>query len=470
MNSIEKSIALAWIVLGASGCSSDSSRKSPSSPQPESTSEVTVHVDASTSFQTIRGWEVVDFALDPSPAFERFINPLLERVVNEVGINSIRLEVWSGAEHAYDNWTRWQNGEISYEQWRAVRQATVNDNSDANSIKWSGFHFSRLDDKVVRLVEPLRRLLEDNGETLYTTLTYVAFTKTIEGGTYDHDDPAEYAEFILATFQHLDETFGFVPDALEILLEPDNVPEWTEDVMGAAIVAVADRLAANGYQPEVIAPSTTKMATAPEFIRRWAETDGILQRVHTLSYHRYRGFSERDLEEVVQTAAAHGLETAMLEWWDRDNGYKILHNDLAVGMNSVWHQGAMGGTPDSKMSLYRIDDSDPLRPVITINDPTRFTRQYFKFVRSGARRIAASSQDGSLHPLGFVNTNGGYIVVVKADKGAEFTVGGVPPGTYGATYATSSEWDVRQPDQTIVAGQPLRVSIPAEGVITIFPK
>jgi hypothetical protein len=198
------------------------------------------------------------------------------------------------------------------------------------------------------------------------------------------------------------------------------------------------------------------------------ETGGIADRLQTLSYHRYRGFSERDLTELASVASAEGLQTAMLEWWSAKNGYVTLHEDLKVGMNSAWEHGSLAGA--EPMDLYRIDVNDPAQPQITLGERARYTRQYFQYVRRGARRIGAASKNDSLDPLAFVNTDGRYAVVVKADGAEEFTVSGLPSGTYGATYATEAEWGVSLPDQTIAAGELLSVSIPDTGVLTIFAK
>ena len=462
-------VALAGLLLLSSGCSGDSPEVVvPPTPQPDPADPATVQLFPGTTFQTIGGWEAVTYAMNESPAFDEFIEPLLELVVEEVGINRIRLPVRSGSEHDSDAWSRYQNGEIPYEAWRASRYATVNDNDDPHVLDPAGFHFSELDDAVVRFVLPLKRLLEARGERLYVGFLYVAFTKQISGGAYHHDDPQEYAEFILAAFRHLDETFGLVPDGLDILLEPDNVPQWDQDLMGEAIVAVTDRLAAAGYFPDVIAPSTTQVGRATDWVRRWVDVGGIIDRVHTLSYHRYGRFSDNDLEELANLALANGLEPAMLEWWSAKNSYEMLHKDLKVGMNSSWQHGVLAGP--GPMALFRIDDSDPSQPSITLGERARYSRQYFKYIRSGAERIGSTSLSDSLDPLAFVNADGSYVVVVKADGGEAFTVSGLPAGNYGVTYATEDEWGAGLPDQAIASGELLSASIPSSGVVTIFGK
>ncbi len=63
--------------------------------------------------------------------------------------------------------------------------------------------------------------------------------------------PAEYAEFMLAVFQHLRDKYGIVPDAIEMILEPDNGTSWTPSALGQAMVAAADRLGAGGVPSRV---------------------------------------------------------------------------------------------------------------------------------------------------------------------------------------------------------------------------
>jgi len=160
----------------------------------------------------------------------------------------------------------------------------------------------------------------------------------------------------------------------------------------------------------------------------------------------------------------------MLEWWSNGNGYRTLHEDLKIGNNSAWQQGVLAGALNSKMALYKIDDSDPDHPHIFLNEKTKFTRQYYRFVRPGAVRIKSVSQDNAFDSLAFINDNGGYVVVVKCDSGGDFSIGGLVVGTYGIKYTTASQFDVDLPDQTIHFGQPIVTGIPEVGVLTVYTK
>jgi hypothetical protein len=141
-----------------------------------------------------------------------------------------------------------------------------------------------------------------------------------------------------------------------------------------------------------------------------------------------------------------------------------------VGNNSAWQQGALAGALGSEMALYTIDDSDPANPRILLGDATKFTRQYYRFIRPGAVRIESVSQESVFDPLAFINMNGGYVVVVKCDAGGDFSIGGLAAGTYGIKYTTASRYNVDLPDQIIGAGQAVLTGIPATGVLTVYGK
>lgn len=428
----------------------------------------TITVDPGTTYQTISGWEAVAFALDPgNPAFPNFRDTLFDLAVNDLGINRVRLEIRSGVENNNDNWSDYQAGNIEYQTWRSRRYATVNDNADPHTIDWAGFHFSEMDDAIERIVNPLRAVCQVSGEPLVVNINYVAFTAQITDGHYLHDDAAEYAEFVLATYLHCRNKYGWVPDYWEVILEPDNVSQWSGGLIGEAIVAAAQRLRDNGFEPAFIAPSNTNMSNAIGYFDEMIAVPGVLPVLRELSYHRYGGVSVENLRTIATRAGQYGVGTSMLEWWSGGNGYATLHEDLKIGNNTAWQQGVIGGGLNSNMALYEIDDSDPAHPQVLLADKTRFLRQYYKFVRPGAIRIEAVSREDPLDPLAFINKDGGYVVVVKCEAAGDFTIGGLAGGTYGIKYTTAGEYDVDLPDQTIGFGKPVVASIPAAGVLTV---
>ncbi len=426
-----------------------------------------ITLDAATRYQTVTGWEATAWANQDSPAFPNFIDTLADQAANDLGINRVRLELRSGSENSVDYWTQYHTGVIDYPTWRSVRYATVNDNADPNTLNPAGYFFSELDDTVTRVVTPLKQKVEARGEKFYVNLNYVAFTGQIGSGLqYIHDDPQEYAEFVLAAFRHLQSRFGWVPDYYEIILEPDNVSQWSGSLIGQAVMACANRLQAEGFHPRFIVPSTTNMGNAVTYFDQMVQVAGFssyLPWLAEISYHRYGGVSTANLQAIASRGMQYQLNTAMLEWWNDPNPYLTLRQDLELGRNSAWQEGTLVG-------LYSVDESNPNSPVVQLSDHAKFTRQYYKFIRSGAVRIAAASTDGNFSPLAFINSNGGYAVVVQAAAAGGFTLADLPPATYGVKYTTASQYDVDLADQALAEGAELAASIPGAGVITVYDK
>ncbi|MGH9175650.1 MAG: hypothetical protein ACRD1H_14890, partial [Vicinamibacterales bacterium] len=226
-----------------------------------------IALNPSAVYQTMRGWEAIAEAGRHNPRFGIYAPIVFDQVV-AAGIDRVRLEVRAGSENTTDSYGEWaaagypESG-AAYTRWRATRYETINDNADPNVIDASGFKWSEIDDTIETTVNPLRQRLAARGESLYVNLTYVAFTAQIASGLYIHDQRAEYAEFMLALFEHLQAKYGWVPNAIEVMLEPDNVPQWRSGTLiGQTVVETGRRLAAAGFTPDFIAPSTTNMANA----------------------------------------------------------------------------------------------------------------------------------------------------------------------------------------------------------------
>ncbi len=393
----------------------------PAPPPPASQVTATITADTSTRFQVMTGWEAVTQAGQDEAGFAGWQQQLLDLAANDLGLNRVRLEIRAGVEHPVDHDAAYFAGTITESEWRPTRYVVVNDNADPNVINPAGFHFTALNRSVTTVVLPLRQRLEARGERLYVNLNYVAFNPST--GT-THLDPAEYAEFLLAAFQHMQRTFGFVPDAVEVILEPDNKTPWRGTLIGQAVVAAGNRLAAAGFAPEFIAPSTMSMANAVPYLDQMAAVPGALTYLREVSYHRYAGVSDANLAAIRTRASQLGLRTAMLEHIGSD--VEDLFRDLTIANISAWQQFTLAyPTPDNGAQYYTITGG---RPVMGAR--TGPLRQYFHYVRRGAHRIAATSDNADVRPVGFTNPGGGPVVVVHA-KGAEtLAVRGLRPGRY----------------------------------------
>ena len=432
-------------------------------PPPPPPGSADVRVDAAVVHQTMTGWEATAQAGQDDPGFAGWRNQLLDLAVSDLGINRLRLEVRAGTENTRDYWTEFRAGLIP--SFRCERYLTVNDNSNPLVINPAGFKFAQLDSAVVKLVLPMRQRLQARGERLHLNLNYVAFIDQCGSGVaYFHNQPAEYAEFILATFLHLRDVYQIVPDAVEIILEPDNVSAWSGTLIGQAMVATAARLQAAGFNPEFIAPSTTSMANAVSWFDAMMQVSGAAGLIDELSYHRYSGVSAANLAALAQRATARGIRTAMLEHIGSD--VEDLYEDLTVGRVSAWQQFTLAFPgPDEGGNYYNI-----LNGVPVMASRTRALRQYFRYVRLGAVRIGATSTISQVRPVAFRNPNGGTVVVLHLAGARTVTIGGLPAGSYGASITTGALTGSELGDRVAGSDGILSVSAPAGGVLTVYPK
>jgi hypothetical protein len=427
---------------------------------------VRIQLDPAAKYQTITGWEATAEAWeggDPS-AFPKYKDQLFDMAVKDLGINRLRLELRSGVERSREGWQKYQKSHG--EDKRKLRYKIINDNSDPFQINWEGFQFEEFDARVEGIILPMKKLLEAGGEKLYLNLNHVNFSRP---DSLHRESPEEYAELIQATFLHLQNKYKCVPDAVEVDLEPDN-SRFSGLQMGKAIVATAKRLEAKGFHPDFIAPSTTSMKMAIVWFNEMTKVPEVLRYLKEFSYHRYYGVSEGNLQTIANLAVKYKLNTSMLE--HIGGGYQNLHQDLKAGRNSAWQQYTLAypAKADNGGHYYRINLEDKDHPEIIMGSRTKFLRQYFKFIQRGAVRIRALTADAEFDPLAFINNDGNYVVVVKADRGGSISIQGLPADKYGIKYTTNDEYDVDLPDVTIGSGQKVKARIPEKGVITVYGK
>jgi Glycosyl hydrolase family 30 beta sandwich domain len=421
-------------------------------------------VNPSVKYQVMTGWEgAISSSINDYKSFTTAqLGAILDVAVNDLGLTRARVSVDSGAENPTDWGGQYVSGLITETTYRAHSFEIVNDNADPNVINSAGFNFSVLDYQIDRVILPMRQRAAARGESVYLNLSYIDFGAS----PFEHyTNPAEYAEFMLAVFAHMQSKYRFVPNAIEVMLEPNDVTGWSGTRIGQVIVATAAKLKANGFPvPDFVASSTSSTAAASAYFDEIASVPGALALVKELSYHRY-ATDLKSLQAIATRAVEHGLRTSMLEYWSGNNNYLNLHQDLTVGRNSSWQAGVFADAFTSPHAWVHL-----VNGAAQPSPNAKLLRQYTKFVRPGAQRIDVSSTNASLEPVAFVNIDGRYVVVVKSNSDGSFSISGLPAGTYGVFYTTNSQYDVNLASITIGAGQSLSTNIPAAGVITIYRK
>ncbi len=461
--------AAGLLIMAALGCAATDDREASAAP--------IIEIKPESTFQTIRGWEAAAQLGEVDcnhEAYRRYRSEVVDRAVNEVGLTRLRLDLRSGVESAVDTWPAFLAKEMPYPQWRATWFVARNDNADPRVADPAGFQWGRFDHNVTEVVLPIREALAARGERLYLNLNYVDFWLGAASKPFSHfADPEEYAELVLAVFDHMREKFGFVPDALEVLLEPENTPHSARDI-GRAIAAVAARLAESGYHPEIIAPSTTRMANAPAYYDEMLAVPGVAGLIDELSYHRYTGVSRPTLAAIAQRASRDQISTSMLE--HLGSTFAELYEDLTIANVSAWQQFTIAycgrrDNLDATGSYLQVNQADSTAPRVNTTRSTRLFRQVFVYVRPGAVRMGATSTDGSLRPLAFRNANGKEVVIGWTGAATTFAVRGLTAGTYGINYSTThGKYNEELSEVVIRPGELLQVPMPAAGVVTVYGK
>jgi hypothetical protein len=431
----------------------------------------TVTVDPNTSYQTMKGWEATaqtglgDFI----SSGVNYHDAALDAAV-DLGITRIRTEALSGwVENTTDYWGNFiadghdYSGNAAYTALQNNRRIPVDVNP--GSFKMSSIAF-QIDNYIV----PLKAKVAARGESLFWSMCYVHFSASNQ---LHVDTPAEYGEFMLAIWDYLDDTYGFVPDALEIFLEPDNTAAVTASELSAMIVAARDAIVGAGYsKPYIVAPSTVDGPNARTMYL--ALTSTARSYVDEICYHLYGSMTSQNRTDLATTAISDGKNTSMLEY---GGAYlDLLHDDLRLANNSSWAQYAISyPTTDSGYQYFLIGSGPGY--AITEGERTKYIRHYTYAVRPGAVRKGVSiSGTGAAFgsPLAFKNSNGTYAVVMKCSGAVTFDLAGLPNGTYEVRYTTgngtsapSAYWQSLS-DQLVSGGNTGSIAMPGAGVITIY--
>ena len=437
---------------------------------PLPTSTGTITVNGAQQFQTMTGWEALmeigQAECDPR-AYQSYKNEVLDRAANELGINRIRVGLRTGFENPHDYFLDFKAGLLTFPQWNVTWFRAVNDNNDPFVMDPAGFHWGYLDYTIEELIIPLKQRLAARGESFWFNISYTG----ARSAPFHQTNPEEYAEFVVAAFQHIQQKYGFVPNSFELVNEP-NLGQWTPQQVAQNFLAAQRRLAAAGFFPEFVGPTASGVVATTQYFDAMIKIPGVTQYLDEISFHRFGETLPIYLQDIARRAAQYGMRTAMLE--HGGSGYEHLHEDLIFGNVSAWQQFGLAfcGYIDSGGVYFLISGAKigENAPVVNTGWMTKFLRQYFRYVQLRAVRIGASTSNTAFDPVAFRNPSGKYTVVVKATSGGSFTVGGLPAGTYGIDYTTTADYMRPLPDVTITGSQAITTNIPASGVLTIFAK
>jgi hypothetical protein len=478
------------------------------------TSNITVN--PAVTFEEWKYWMAlisapVGFGGTPAEAsnWPEFKPLFLNQLVNQLGINTIQLTEPSGdIENFQDCWTNAIAIHSSQEDWAACRYSPVNDDANPNHFNCAdatlvncptSFALSYFDYTMNQYIAGdggMRAMVQANGEAFHLILQWIHWP-TASG--YLDQSAAEVGEQILAVFLHSQDKFGFVPDIVDMMVEPDNhadasVPAqdknaggvWDFVNLGSAAVAVKERLNAAGFHPEIWCCSVTSTAHAVAWYAG-AKASAGAGAINGFTTHWYDQ-SNAHWGAIDAQANADRVPVIMTEF--DAAGLSDLYHMIGQGNITGFerYQAAVVSDVDNSSAYFMISGTNPyashyLGQVAGADSPTWFMPQYMHYIREGDTREQTSSDSGCATPLAFRSATGSDKIPVRITCTGTQTlnVKGAGAGTYGCTYTYSNAVLLQPcgPDQTIVQGGVLTATIakippPPSGdtaaVVTFFAK
>jgi len=272
------------------------------------------------------------------------------------------------------------------------------------------------------------------------------------GGTLLPGMDAELAE-LFSVYLGFFEQAGHPLDWLSIQNEPESPSPWDANTYSPQSYAstaevVARRLVQDGHAIRLVAPDTALVIFVPfylPFLLAEPTAAGLLDGV---AFHHYvQGYYEIDrvapAMQTLRTQVPAALPLWMTEFsnttgvgygtWDEALAQaELIHETLANGggMYLIWNLYRPGGPGEALVVIPTTPGSGGFQVT-----PKYWTaRQYLKFVRPGARRIAASSADPDVLVTAYRDGAAGTLVAVLVNRASEarwavfqgMELGGVP--------------------------------------------
>jgi O-glycosyl hydrolase len=309
----------------------------------------------------------------------------------------------------------------------------VNDDGDPAHVDAAGF--VRPDDHLWQLDQIFAR---GNPKLLGALWTPPAWMKDngqeTGGGSLLPGMEPELAEFFSVYLSYL-EGAGHPLDWLSIQNEPEAASPWDAAVYDPASYAstaevIAQRLVADGHATRLVAPDTALAAFAGLYLSALAPMPTAMSRLEAVAFHLYQyGYYEVDqvAGELAKVAkkAPPGTPLWMTEFsnttgvgygsWDEGlDQAQLVHACLTHGasMYVMWNLYRPGGPGEALVVIPTAPGGSDY--VVT---PKYWTlRQFTRYVRRGAQRIGATSDDAELLVSAYRDHGSTVAVLINLDS------------------------------------------------------
>lgn len=406
-------------------------------------SAVEVTLDSAVQYQTILGWGAASYS--PPWVSQSLREALIREAVNELGLTRLRLELPSGNR---SDTTPWE---------------AQNDDWDPMNINWPGFNTADADERITEMVVPFKQAVEANGDPFNIYVSPSLFNGGSSGAApgWLLNNPGEYAEFALAYLLNL-KAHGVDADLYCILNEAGNNNPFNASVVAQMIKTLGPQLGAAGLSTRIQFPESINARTAwNNYIQNVMDDNDVWPYVGCLSYHLY-GTNDPFRSYIRDLGVSLGLPTAQTEYMNLNMNH--FYDDLVLGGVSYWE-------------IYGIGQCFEWNPNNTsfgrIRQYWNF-RQVMHYVRPGAVRIGANSDDSNLRVLAFDSDEKITVVLINGSGSRTANIHNLPLGMYGVCQSVNAGVYQELGLQAAMAPRgvgdvgALTVAVPSNSVMTIY--
>jgi hypothetical protein len=401
----------------------------------------TIAINPSTQYQTIEGWghgggilSMLSYGADTT-----YLNPMnrqtLDFLIDDLGLTGSRT---------------WEVGPRI--------DGTGTDDGNCDSINWNKFQVGPLDTRIAAFAVYFRNRIVAQGfqPSFYSSPGYPTHATDQKPWIMLH--PGERAQQIWASALWWKNNYGININYDVIYNEPSG--PVTAAVIADDIKALGPRMQAKGLATltqyaEAVAPLTDWQ----NYIVPVQNDTALWPYVGRLSYHNY-GTADPYRSQIRDFGKAKGIRTGQTEMGDPS--YDDLYADLTLGGVSYWEVAYSGSN-----TLVPIAGNTGFTP------EARYyrKRQLMHYVRPGAVRIGASTNDSTVRVVAF--SKGGQVTTVIENIGSAaktVNLSGLPPGKYGLSSSAGApfqEFGI----QTVPANGKITLSNVAAGsaATTLYP-
>lgn len=397
--------------------------------------DVQVTLAPGTQYQTILGWGASSWT--PSWLTPAMREELIRDAVDDLGLTRLRVEPPGGNSPQTRRW-----------EW-------FNDNGDPEDTNWAAFNTTVLDNTMNRFVVPFKQRVETNGEPFqfYVSPSFFDGGSTGSVPVWMFNSPGEYAEYATSLLLYIKNTYGLTADYYCILNEAGNGNPFWETAVAQMIKVLGPKLGPLGLTTRIQFPEAINANTSWGFINALRNDTAIWPYIGLLTYHLY-GTNDPYRTRIRDFGLTRGIPTGQTEYMSLTPA--ILYDDLTLGGVSVWE-------------IYGLSSQSFSYSYNRVQKNTQYWvfRQVLHYVRPGAVRIGATSDDANLKTLAFTKGPRNTVVLINGTGDRRAVITGLPAGDYTASQSIGTSPYQELGVRTVAAGGTLTIDVPSGAVLTV---